>query len=555
MFPSQTLLIQFRRRCSLPSGAALRANLEARERAHSDTSSGEHLANRELIVTHVVLFKQSDLLEEETNASLHDLRKCRFGQVLLARDLLDERALLGHGLGGNILTCQVFRVGKRDVLSDRASRCLVGSVITEHDTNLRGKIFRCFVQVDRELCSRHKLDASEFNLFAEHCGLIADEIGNGATTDPVPLGDKVGLTREFDEGCRALAVVNGRDKPLRGRAISTFCVTFRTLEAENLGGLLYVATGFHECVLRVNHSGAQALAERLNVFERKSLSGGSGHSFVPFGASAFAASGVLSSAAGSVASACGESAVALGVAGSALADSVLSACATTGSAFLGPGATGAGVSFSAVSATGSAVSTAGSTTSTAGSTTATPGSMTSAAGSTTATAGAVAGTSVLDCRSSCSHSASGSIAETLPSVSGALWRSMSPSAAASAIMRVSRPTERIASSLPGMGNCTSSGSQLVSRIPITGIPSLRASSIARCSFLVSTIQIADGVFVRLRIPPSDLWSLSTSRFLIRSSFLVKPLVVPSKSSSSSSFMRARRLETVEKLVRRPPSHR
>src|SRR6218665_4094648 len=139
MFPSQTLLIQFRRRSSLPSGAALRANLEARERAHSDTGSGEPLANRELIVTHVVLFKQRDLLAEETNASLHDLRKCRFGQILLARDLLDERALLGHGLGGNILTCQVFRVGKRDVLSDRASRCLVGSVITEHDTNLRGK--------------------------------------------------------------------------------------------------------------------------------------------------------------------------------------------------------------------------------------------------------------------------------------------------------------------------------------------------------------------------------------------------------------------------------
>jgi hypothetical protein len=123
------------------------------------------------------------------------------------------------------------------------------------------------------------------------------------------------------------------------------------------------------------------------------------------------------------------------------------------------------------------------------------------------------------------------------------------------MMRVSRLTERIASSLPGIGYCTSSGSQLVSRMPITGIPSFFASSIARCSFLVSTTQSADGVFARLRMPPSDLWSLSSSRFLSSSSFLVKPEVVPSKSSSSSSFMRARRLETVVKLVRRPPSQR
>ncbi len=126
---------------------------------------------------------------------------------------------------------------------------------------------------------------------------------------------------------------------------------------------------------------------------------------------------------------------------------------------------------------------------------------------------------------------------------------MRPSAAASAMMRVSRPTERIASSLPGIGYWTSSGSQLVSRMPMTGMPSLRASSIARCSFLVSTTQIADGVLVRLRIPPSDLCSLSSSRFLMSSSFLVKPLLlVSSKSSSSSSFMRASRLDTVWKLV-------
>ncbi len=124
------------------------------------------------------------------------------------------------------------------------------------------------------------------------------------------------------------------------------------------------------------------------------------------------------------------------------------------------------------------------------------------------------------------------------------------------MMRVSRPTERIASSLPGIGYWNSSGSAFVSRMPITGMPSFLASSMARCSRLASTTHMADGVFWRLRMPPSDLCSLSSSRFLSSSSFFVKPLSAGfSKSSSSSSFMRARRLLTVAKLVRRPPSQR
>ncbi len=88
-----------------------------------------------------------------------------------------------------------------------------------------------------------------------------------------------------------------------------------------------------------------------------------------------------------------------------------------------------------------------------------------------------------------------------------------------------------------------------------GMPSLVASLTARCSRLASTIQIALGVFVRLRIPPRVFCSLMSSRFLMRSSFLVKPFVVSSKSISSSSFMRARRFDTVWKLVSRPPSQR
>ena len=91
------------------------------------------------------------------------------------------------------------------------------------------------------------------------------------------------------------------------------------------------------------------------------------------------------------------------------------------------------------------------------------------------------------------------------------------------MMRVSRPTERIASSLPGIGYWNSSGSAFVSRMPMIGMPSFVASLTARCSRLASTTQIAEGVFDMLRMPPSDLCSLSSSRFFSSSSFLVKPL--------------------------------
>ena len=99
-------------------------------------------------------------------------------------------------------------------------------------------------------------------------------------------------------------------------------------------------------------------------------------------------------------------------------------------------------------------------------------------------------------------------------------RAIRPSATASATTRVSSAAERIASSLPGIGKSTSSGSQLVSSTAITGMPSLRASSTAMCSFLVSTIQTAAGTFCMSRRPPRVLVSLIFSRDSCRVSFLV-----------------------------------
>ena len=77
---------------------------------------------------------------------------------------------------------------------------------------------------------------------------------------------------------------------------------------------------------------------------------------------------------------------------------------------------------------------------------------------------------------------------------------------------------------------------------MTGIPSLRASPTAMCSFLVSTTQIALGILAISRIPPSVRSSLSFSRRIMRSSFFVFPEpATSSKSISSNSFRRCRRL--------------
>ncbi len=91
---------------------------------------------------------------------------------------------------------------------------------------------------------------------------------------------------------------------------------------------------------------------------------------------------------------------------------------------------------------------------------------------------------------------------------------------------------------------------------MTGSPSLRASSTARCSFLVSTIHTAEGTLPMSRMPPRVFSSLSFSRLRMRSSFFVRPEpATSSKSISSSSLRRVRRLEIVLKLVSMPPSQR
>ena len=113
----------------------------------------------------------------------------------------------------------------------------------------------------------------------------------------------------------------------------------------------------------------------------------------------------------------------------------------------------------------------------------------------------------------------------------------------------------MASSLPGIGYCTTSGSTLVSTTATTGMPSLFASVTAMCSFFVSTTKMASGAFFMSRRPPRLRWSLVSSRSSISASFLIMASNSPEAFMRSYSSILLTRFEIVSKFVSMPPSQR
>src|SRR5665647_2323217 len=492
----------------------LGADLEPGEAGHSQSGVGKNLADGQFVVLGVVLLEQGHLLEERVDPALDDLGQCRFRLAFVLRDLGDDPALGLDGFGWDVLTREVLGVGERDVLGDAARGLCIGTGVADDNADLRRQVLAGLVQVNRERLAGDGSDAAQFELLADDGGLVADQVGDSLVSG---RGGQA-----FLDGGRAGCGDRIQDLLRQGNELLT------------LGDEVGLAGEFdHERGVADDRGGHEALrggpvgalGVALCTLETQDFDGLL-HVAIGFD------EGVLGvDHAGAEALAQGLDGFECDVCHPWVPYLVSSAGASTAATSSGAASTGAASPATCSAATFSAATRTVSAEDCSG------------VASVAAASGA--------CSSSASHAARGST-----SASGLAWRWMRPSAAASAMMRVNRPTERMASSLPGIGYWTSSGSQFVSRIAMTGMPSLRASSMARCSLLVSTTHSADGVFVMLRIPPRLLCSLMSSRFLISISFFVKPLLaVSSKSSSSSSFMRARRLETVWKLVRRPPSQR
>src|SRR6185312_2332665 len=225
------------------------------------------------------------------------------------------------------------------------------------------------------------------------------------------LRHEVGLAVQLDQNARGRAIELGDHQAVGGGPVGPLARVLDALLAQDLDGLVEVAVGLAQGVLAVHHAGPGQVPEPLDV------SGGKIRHCL------FLAMECLSAA-------CQR-------------HSALSAAAS-GAVAPGAAASAAGVSVAAASGAASAISASASASVVTGD------SWISAAGA--------AGAAALPASRSRSHSGSGSSlvavnwsSDGFWSVSAAPAREMRPSATASATTRVSSATERIASSLPGIG--------------------------------------------------------------------------------------------------------
>ena len=114
-----------------------------------------------------------------------------------------------------------------------------------------------------------------------------------------------------------------------------------------------------------------------------------------------------------------------------------------------------------------------------------------------------------------------------------------PLAMAVAISAVISLIARTPSSLPGIGYCTTEGSQFVSTIATTGMPSRLASATAIFSLITSTTKMAAGRRTISLMPPKNLFRRTTSCSIRRvSRFVVvgsSPLAMASSRKTSRSM--------------------
>ena len=97
---------------------------------------------------------------------------------------------------------------------------------------------------------------------ADGGGGIGDLVGQG--DELVVLRDEVGLAGELDQRDLAVLLPCG-DEALAGGTVGALGVALRALETQDLDGLLDVAVGLFECLLRVDHARAELLAQGLDV--------------------------------------------------------------------------------------------------------------------------------------------------------------------------------------------------------------------------------------------------------------------------------------------------
>src|SRR3954452_3679195 len=94
------------------------ADLEAGETLQRHTGLVEHRLHRFLVVAHVRLVEEDDLLEEPRHAAFDDLRQRLLGLSFLAGRGLGDAPLVLDDIGRHVVAGEVLRPQRRDLHRD-----------------------------------------------------------------------------------------------------------------------------------------------------------------------------------------------------------------------------------------------------------------------------------------------------------------------------------------------------------------------------------------------------------------------------------------------------
>src|SRR2546423_342610 len=268
-------------------------HFEPDEPAHRDPGFLEDLRDGLLLVLYRSLFDQDEVLEEAADPTLDDLWQGGIGLALLAGGLLGDPPLGGDHVLGYLVAAQVLRPHRGHLHGHAPGVRVAGLVrlarILHQDADRRRQVSALAVQVHRDrrpaVEDREPVD---HDLLADLRGeLLHDlpdgtpggqlgvqqrvEVGRRGTGDVVDqglgqpdelgvLGHEVGLAVELQQsptGVRDQAVGRGTPGPLAD--------VLGPLDAQDLDGLVEVATRFLQRLLTVHHPGAGQFAELLDV--------------------------------------------------------------------------------------------------------------------------------------------------------------------------------------------------------------------------------------------------------------------------------------------------
>src|SRR5699024_292100 len=226
-------------------------------------------------------------LEVALQAALDDVRQSLLRLALLTSGSLGDLALLGDGLGRDVIGGEEAGLQSGDLHGGRAGSLLVFALVSNEHADCRRQVSGALVQVDSNLVALQGDSALQLKLLADLGGELLQGVDGLRTVDLdclellagvsvrsvgclsnlvrevdelLVLGHEVGLSVDLDHG-----VTGDCDQTLGCRARSALADVLGALDTQDLDGLIAVALSLDESLLAVHHAGAGHLAELLDI--------------------------------------------------------------------------------------------------------------------------------------------------------------------------------------------------------------------------------------------------------------------------------------------------